>query len=71
MPRKALRINLTSGQAVQLASYFDRVRAAAVQGNPGMLIAQIHWENHEGKCWMVPAFLPHEHAKLITEKGEA
>lgn len=67
---KRLRINLTSNQAIQLAAYFDRVRTAYVSGSPGMLIAQICWNDAEGKCWMEPAFLAHEHAKLITEKGE-
>ena len=68
---RALRINLTSGQALQLESYLARVNQASALGSPGMLVAQIRWDRIEGKCWMEPAFLPHEHAKLITGKGEA
>lgn len=64
-----MRINLTEKQWRQLTPYFDRVQSAAVCGSPGMLIAQISWDQ-EGRYWMTPAFLPHEHAKLITEKGQ-
>lgn len=68
MPR--LRINLTRFQVAELQPYFDRVQAAAMLGSPGMLIAQISWDTRSGRHWMTPAFLPHESAKLITEKGE-
>jgi hypothetical protein len=65
-----LRITLTEKQVRDLLPYFDRVQAAAALGSPGMLIAQIHWDLQSQRYWMTPAFLPHEHAKLITEKGE-
>ena len=67
---KQKRITLTASQAVQLEPYISRVRATAALGNPGMLLAQIHWNNGDGRFWMTPAFLPHETAQLITEKGE-
>lgn len=68
---KAPRITLTGHQVRYLQPYKDRVQAAAQLGSPGMLIAQIHWNNATGQWWMTPAFLPHEHAKSITEKGES
>lgn len=50
--------------------YFDRVQAAAVAGNPGMLLAQISWSVQSGKWWLTPGFLAHEYAKLITQKAQ-
>jgi len=63
-----VRVPLTPHQMKQLAPYFDLVRAAAVRGNPGMLVAQISW-NREGSYWLTPAFLDHELAKTITERA--
>lgn len=64
-----MRINLTVKQRQALQPLRDRVKAAAHTGYPGMLVAQICY-NQEGDCWLEPGFLDHEHAKLITEKGQ-
>lgn len=66
-----MRINLTEEQVEQLTPYFDRVRATAAAGSPGMLVAQIRWSQREHKYWMEPGFLEHRDAVLITEKGQA
>jgi hypothetical protein len=65
-----MRITLTQKQITQLLPYYDRVKASAVAGNPGMLLAQIR-RNQDGKWWMEPGFLDHEHALRITEKGQS
>lgn len=64
-----MRITLTDKQIRQLVPFYDRVQATAVSGHPGMLVGQIR-RNNEGDWWMEPGFLNHEHAKLITEKGQ-
>jgi hypothetical protein len=64
------RISLTETQVRQLTPFFDRVRSAAAQGSPGMLIAQVRWSTAEQRYWMEPGFLPHEHAALIAGKGQ-
>jgi hypothetical protein len=63
-----VKVRLTANQLRQLGRYFDRVQAAAALGKPGMLVAQLHWDQ-DGKYWMTPAFLEHEVAMLITQKG--
>lgn len=63
-----MKVTLNAAQTRQLAPYLDRVRAAAVQGSPGMLVGQISWDL-EGRYWITPAFLDHEDAKVITERG--
>jgi hypothetical protein len=68
-PIGRIRIPLKPSQVAQLRPHIDRVRAAAVQGNPGMLVAQIQWSLIDGTYWLTPAFLDHELAKVITEKG--
>lgn len=65
-----MRIPLTDAQIRNLMPFFDRVRAAAVAGHPGMLVAQIRWSDQHNAYWMEPGFLAHEHAKLIAEKGQ-
>ncbi len=64
-----MRIPLNTRQRRELQPYIDRVRSAATLGTPGMLVAQIHWSDTEGSCWMTPAFLDHDHARIITEQG--
>ena len=64
-----MKITLTEKQIRGLIPYYDRVQASAVAGNPGMLVAQIR-RNGEGKWWMEPGFLDHQHALCITEKGQ-
>lgn len=66
-----MRITLTLRQITQLQPYIDRVRAAAAAGDPGMLVAQINWSDKDGSYWLTPAFLDHELAKVITERGRA
>lgn len=51
-----------------LRPYFDQVRKSAGCGAPGMLVAQLS-EGPEGTYVMVPAFLDHDLATMITEKG--
>lgn len=63
-----MKVALSQKQAEQLAPYVDRVRSVAKLGTPGMLVAQISWDV-EGRYWLTPAFLPHEVAKVVTEKG--
>lgn len=67
--RPNMRITLTQKQITQLLPYYDRVKASAVAGSPGMLVAQI-CRNQDGKWWMEPGFLEHEHALCITGKGQ-
>jgi hypothetical protein len=63
-------IKLTRAQIDALRPYFDRVQATAAMGSPGMLVAQLRAAmDGESGYVMVPAFLEHEHAKLITQKG--
>lgn len=61
-----MRIKLNARQIEQLLPYFDRVRAAAAMGSPGMLVGQIGWSN-EGEYTIEVAFLDHDKAKVITE----
>lgn len=63
-----MKLPLLPWQAERLRPYFDRVQAAAVLGSPGMLVAQISWDQ-EGRCWLTPAFLDHELARVVTERG--
>jgi hypothetical protein len=64
-----MRIPLNAMQAQILEPYFARVRQEAVKGSPGMLVAQLS-RDVEGHYWMIPAFLPHELADLISQKGQ-
>lgn len=64
-----VRVRLQPWQTRQLQTYKDRVQAAAQLGSPGMLVAQICWDNADQKWWIEPCFLPHELAKLVTEKA--
>jgi hypothetical protein len=63
-----MRIKLTTRQVELLRPYIDRVKAAAVMGSPGMLVAQIG-SDHDGEYAITPAFLDHDLAKQITERG--
>lgn len=65
-----MRITLTAKQIRELTPFFDRVQATAALGRPGMLVAQIRWQQRGEKYWMEPGFLDHEHALCITEKGQ-
>ena len=65
-----VKISLTETQVRQLAPFFDRVQATAALGKPGMLVAQVRWSYQDQRYWMEPGFLPHEHALLISEKGQ-
>jgi len=65
-----MKIKLTTKQMKQLTPFFDRVRATAALGSPGMLLAQIKRSPQDGTCWMEPGFLPHENALCIAEKAE-
>lgn len=51
-----MRIPLTRSQVQQLTPYFDRVRTAAQLGAPGMLVAQISWNQAEELYWMTPGW---------------
>jgi hypothetical protein len=64
-----MRILLNTRQVEQLQPYFDRVRAAAQRGNPGMLVAQIRRDDKEGDYWFEPQFLPHAYAEVLTMRG--
>ena len=64
-----MRVRLTRTQLYQLMPYFDRVRATAAAGSPGMLVAQLWFDAHRSEYYLEPAFLDHELAKVITERG--
>ena len=65
-----MRINLTEPQMRALQPFKDRVQAAYAMGSPGMLVAQVCWDNGDQKWWLEPGFLPHELAKQISGKAE-
>lgn len=65
-----MRVKLTLKQVALLAPYFDRVRAAATLGSPGMLVGQIGYSPVVGYGITV-AFLDHDKAKIITEAARA
>jgi hypothetical protein len=65
-----VRIKLNAKQIEQLLPYFDRVRASAAMGSPGMLVGQIGW-NEDGEYAITVAFLDHDRAKIVTEAGRA
>ena len=64
-----IRIKLTKSQVFDLRDYLDRVNATAALGTPGMLVAQLRRDTHHDCWWLIPAFLEHEHAAVISEKG--
>lgn len=66
-----MKIKLSRQQVQQLQPYIDRVRNAAALGSPGMLVAQVSWSDSDFTCWITPAFLDNDKAKLITEQGRA
>lgn len=65
-----MRLPLSFKQIEALLPYFDRVRASAAMGSPGMLVGQIGW-NEDGEYAITVAFLDHAKAKMITEAGRA
>lgn len=65
-----MRLPLNFKQIQALLPYFDRVRASAAMGSPGMLVGQIGW-NEDGEYAITVAFLDHDKAKVITEAGRA
>lgn len=65
-----MKLPLTPEQVTALAPYFDRVRATAALGTPGILVAQLRYNSHRDQHTMEPCFIAHEHALLIAEKGE-
>lgn len=65
-----MRLPLSFKQIEALLPYFDRVRASAAMGSPGMLVGQIGW-NEDGEYAITVAFLDHDKAKVITEAGRA
>jgi len=65
-----MKVRLTHVQVEKLRPYFDRVCATAVLGTPGILLARLRLNSQTGEYTMEPAFLPHEYAKLIEERGE-
>lgn len=65
-----MRLKLNFKQIEALLPYFDRVRASAALGSPGMLVGQIGW-NEDGEYAITVAFLDHDKAQVITEAGRA
>lgn len=63
-----MRIKLTTPQITALRPYFDRVKAAGAAGSPGMLVAQLTHDS-DGTYAMTPAFLDHDVAQVVTQKG--
>ena len=64
-----MKVRLTRLQANQLMPYFDRVRATAAQGSPGMLVAQLRFDATRQEYTLEPAFLDHDKALVLTEHG--
>ena len=65
-----MKVRLTQKQVEELAPYFDRVRATASMGTPGMLVAQLRYDPHRDEYTLEPAFLDHDLATIITERGQ-
>ncbi len=65
-----MRVKLTAAQVNRLLPYFDRVRAAAAMGSPGMLVGQIGWDEN-GEHTITVGFLDYDKAKIVTEAGRA
>lgn len=63
-----MKLWLTDFHNKQLKPYIDRVRTAAAADVPGMLVGQIEC-GANNCCWITPAFLDHDAAKVIAEKG--
>lgn len=63
-----VRIKLNARQIEQLLPYFDRVRASAAMGSPGMLVGQIGWDEN-GEYTITVGFLDHDKARIVTEAG--
>lgn len=64
-----VKITLTARQAHSLQPYFDRVRASAVCGSPGMLVAQLRHDAHHDIYTMEPGFIDHEKALPLVDAG--
>jgi hypothetical protein len=64
-----MKITLTARQVQRLMPYFDRVRATAVAGSPGMLVAQLRWDDSRGIYTMEPCFIDHAKALPLVEAG--
>lgn len=64
-----MRIPLTHRQAQQLAPYFDRVRATAALGTPGMLVAQLRFDARRNLYTMEPCFIDHDKAQPLIKAG--
>jgi hypothetical protein len=62
-----VRVRLTVPQVRQLMRYFDRVRAAAALGSPGMLVGQIYQDTGRLEYYIDVGFLEHDKALSITE----
>ncbi|MDB6103335.1 MAG: hypothetical protein JWO52_3334 [Gammaproteobacteria bacterium] len=65
-----MRLKLNAKQIEQLLPYFDRVRASAAMGSPGMLVGQIGW-NEDGEYAITVAFLDNDKAQIVTEAGRS
>lgn len=63
------RIPLTGRQAERLLPYFDRVRATAALGSPGMLIAQLRYDSQKNIYTMEPCFIDHDKALPLDGTG--
>lgn len=61
-----MRLKLTIQQVEALRPYFDRVKAAAAMGSPGMLVGHLGYSDQSGYGINV-GFLDHDQAKLIAE----
>jgi hypothetical protein len=53
-----------------LRPYFDQVNATQHTGYPGMLVAQLRHDVASGNYWMEPAWLDHDIARRIEERGK-
>jgi len=62
-----MKITLTAHQVHRLMPYFDRVRATAAIGSPGMLVAQLRHDSYRGVYTMEPCFLDHDKALPLEE----
>ena len=64
-----MKLRLSKTQVYELMPYFDRVRAAATLGKPGMLVAQLFYDATNEQYTMEPCFIDHELAQPLIEKA--
>jgi hypothetical protein len=65
---QTLVVDLDFDQVLELQIFGDRLREAAAEGKPGMLLAQVFINDISGQ--MKVGFLDYEHSKLLSRKDK-